>query len=73
MNNNYNFTSTLLNAALDFIDLKIVVFKDYDEIRDYLQSENYQKEGYPGICFGFSLDEKGQDDIEARIIFNDQY
>ena len=41
MNNNYNFTSTLLNAALDFIDLKIVVFKDYDEIRDYLQSENY--------------------------------
>lgn len=38
---------------------------------DYVGSDQYQQnDNFKGMCFGFSIDETVEDDIDVRMIFN---
>ena len=47
-------------------------FESHQAILDYIAADGYMDKMTPGVCFGFSLTEKGNDDYKLEMIFNDR-
>jgi len=47
-------------------------FADQEELEAYIADDNYGGIDTPGICFAFHIKEKGINDYELELMFNDQ-
>jgi hypothetical protein len=53
------------------IDFTLNEFASHDDIMNYLEDSNYEiSDEMPGMCFGFSVKQKAQDDIDVKLIFS---
>jgi len=47
-------------------------FDSHDAILDYIAADGYMNSENPGVCFGFSLTERGPADYKLEMVFNDK-
>jgi hypothetical protein len=53
------------------INFTIQRFNTSDDIQNYLTSSNYEQSiANPGMCFGFSIDESNNDNMDVRLFFS---
>lgn len=58
------------SAGID-VNFTVKVFKNHQEMIDYVASPNYmQNKDNPGLCFGFSIEENSDDDIDLKMAFS---
>jgi len=56
------------------VDFELKSFKDHQGIMDYLSSPDYQQDDEnKGMCFGFSITESSDDDLDIKLIFSGQF
>eukprot|EP00352_Strombidinopsis_acuminata_P005043 CAMPEP_0176357114 /NCGR_PEP_ID=MMETSP0126-20121128/14534_1 /TAXON_ID=141414 ORGANISM="Strombidinopsis acuminatum, Strain SPMC142" /NCGR_SAMPLE_ID=MMETSP0126 /ASSEMBLY_ACC=CAM_ASM_000229 /LENGTH=99 /DNA_ID=CAMNT_0017710567 /DNA_START=713 /DNA_END=1012 /DNA_ORIENTATION=- len=54
------------------MDWQFVGFDSYDDIKEYVQADDYMEDSRPGICFGFSVNEVDDNKYDIDLMFNDQ-
>jgi len=53
------------------IKFKFQEFESKDALHDYLKHPSLGLESHPGVCFAFNMNEKGKNDYELELHFND--
>lgn len=57
-------------AGID-VNFTIKPFNSHQEMHDYVASPDYmQSKSNPGLCFGFSIIENNDDDIDLKMMFS---
>ena len=61
----------LLRENENFVNFTFVRFDRHQQILDYVADPNYmQKRNKPGLCFGFSINEARNGDIDVKMAFS---
>ena len=58
------------SAGID-VNFTVRRFKNHQEMIDYVKAPDYmQSQNNPGLCFGFSIEENSDDEIDLKLAFS---
>jgi hypothetical protein len=58
------------SAGID-VNFTVKRFNNHQEMIDYVASPGYmQSKNNPGLCFGFSIEENSDDDVNLKLAFS---
>ena len=58
------------SSSID-VNFTVKPFENHEEMIEYVRSPNYmQTKDYPGLCFGFSIIESSDDEIDLKMAFS---
>ena len=61
------------SSSID-VNFTVKPFQNHEEMIEYVRSPNYmQSKDYPGLCFGFSIIETSDDEIDLKMAFSGNF
>jgi hypothetical protein len=62
-----------LDGIID-VNFYLKNFTTHEAIEDYLVSPDYeQDDDHPGMCFGFSVTERSENEVDVKMAFSGQF